>query len=50
MDRAELQRRAREWVEKHTAEQGLSVKVTDPVTIEYVAAILASARKKRRHA
>jgi hypothetical protein len=50
VDQAELRRRAHAWVEKHAAEQGLSVKVTNPATIEYAAAILASGRKNRRQA
>lgn len=48
MNEVELRRRAHAWVEKHTAEQGVSVKVTDPATIEYIAAILASGHKKKR--
>lgn len=40
VDEAERRRRAHAWVEKHAAEQGVSVKVTDPVTLDLVARIL----------
>jgi hypothetical protein len=47
MDEEELRLCAQSWVKRFTSEQGLSVKVTDPATIEYIAAIFASARETR---
>jgi hypothetical protein len=37
----ELAADARAWVEKTCAEQGIAVKISDPQTIEKVAALLA---------
>jgi hypothetical protein len=46
----EYQRRVKAWVEYHCAEQGLPVKVSDPLTLDRIAAIFASAREKRTQA
>jgi hypothetical protein len=50
IDEDDLRARAHRWVEYHCAQQGIPVKVSDPLTIERIAAILASPRKKRRQA
>jgi hypothetical protein len=39
--------RAKTWVEKSCAEQGVPVKMTDPVALAKIADILASGREKR---
>jgi hypothetical protein len=39
--------RARAWVERTCKEQGIPVKISDPLTIQKVAAIFRSAREQR---
>jgi hypothetical protein len=43
----ELRRRAHAWVERTTREQGVPLKLSDPVAIARVAAIFASGRARR---
>lgn len=43
----DLRQRAIAWVERWCAEQGVPVKISDPLTIEKVAAILAEGRARR---
>jgi hypothetical protein len=43
-------RRVREWVERTCAEQGVPVKVTDPLVLRKVADILNEARDVREAA
>jgi len=40
--------RAKAWVEKSCAEQGVPVKMTDPLALAKIADILSEARDKRR--
>jgi hypothetical protein len=44
-DRDDLRAQAIAWVEHHCAEQGIPVKVSDPLTVGAVAAVLAQGRK-----
>ena len=44
-DREELAARARAWAERTCAEQGISLKVSDPQTIARVAELLAQGRQ-----
>jgi hypothetical protein len=44
----ELRRRAQAWVERAAIEQGLPVKVSDPLTLRIVANILQAQREKAR--
>jgi hypothetical protein len=46
----QLAARARAWVERTCREQGISVKISDPRTIERVAAIFREGRAKRPRA
>jgi hypothetical protein len=46
----ELRRRAHAWVERHAIEQGVPVKVSDPLTLRFIADILNAGREKRRQA
>jgi hypothetical protein len=39
--------RAVAWVEKSCAEQGVPVKLSDPIALARIAAILSSGREKR---
>ena len=39
-DRDDLRERAHRWVEYHCAQQGISVKLTDPVALDRIAKIL----------
>jgi hypothetical protein len=43
-----LRERAVAWVEKSCAEQGVPVKMTDPLALAKIADILSEARDKRR--
>jgi hypothetical protein len=43
----ELRRRAHAWVERTTREQGVPLKLSNPVAIARVAAIFASGRARR---
>jgi hypothetical protein len=43
-----LRERAVAWVERSCAEQGVPVKMTDPLALAEIAEILGSARDKRR--
>lgn len=43
----ELRRRAIAWVERTTREQGLPVKMEDPVALARIAAILENAHQQR---
>jgi hypothetical protein len=45
---AQLAERARAWVERTRAAQGVSVKISDPHTIAEVARILRTARERRQ--
>jgi hypothetical protein len=42
-----LRERAKAWVERHCAEQGVPVKLSDPLALDKIAAILAEGREKR---
>jgi hypothetical protein len=42
-----LSERAVAWVERACAEQGVPVKLSDPVALAEIAAILAEGREKR---
>jgi hypothetical protein len=44
----DLAERAKAWVERHCAEQGVAVKITDPLALAKIADILSEARDKRR--
>ena len=46
----ELRRRAQAWVERAAIEQGVPVKVSDPLTLRFIADILLAGREKRRQA
>ena len=43
----ELRRRARECVERTTAEQGVPLKVRDPAVLNFVGMLLLQARDRR---
>lgn len=43
----ELRRRSIAWVERSCAEQGIPVTISDSLTIEKVAAILAEGRRRQ---
>jgi hypothetical protein len=43
----DLSLRAKAWVERHCAEQGVSVTMTDPLALAKIAEILCSAREQR---
>jgi hypothetical protein len=43
----DLRRRARAWVERACAEQGVPVKVSDPLVLKQVAEILGEPRDAR---
>ena len=47
MTEEELRRRAQAWVERSTREQGVPLRLSDPVAVARVAAILASGRARR---
>jgi hypothetical protein len=46
----ELRRRAQAWVERHAIEQGVTVKVSDTLTLRFIANILQAGREKRGQA
>ena len=43
----DLTERAKAWVERSCAEQGIPVKITDPLVLAEVARILSLGREKR---
>jgi hypothetical protein len=46
----DLSERAKAWVERACAEQGVPVKLSDPVTLQRIADILGEARDAREAA
>jgi hypothetical protein len=44
----DLRERAVAWVERHCAEQGVPVKLSDPLALAEIAEILRSGREKRK--
>jgi hypothetical protein len=44
----DLSERAKAWVERSCAEQGVPVKMTDPLALDKIAEILLEGRDKRR--
>jgi hypothetical protein len=43
----DLAERAKAWVERHCAEQGVPVKISDPLVLDKIAKILLAGRDKR---